>query len=336
MLGFALLLGATAVLLARSWLEQQARPVVVKEDKIPLTSVVVANATLYFGNRIGRELVKEVAWPADSVPEGAFKTADELLAGTEPKVVLRRIDAGEPILAAKVTGAGQKATLSALVKEDLRAVTIRVNDVVGVAGFVLPGDHVDILLTQNAAPGDSKSAMTDVLLQNVKVLGIDQLADDRQDQPQVVKALTLEVTPEQGQKLILAQQVGTLNLALRNNVDVQEASHTAIGINDLRAAETNKEPGPRPAAKAVSGPRPDGRSLITITRGMKIDDYRVEPEGGLPGYERGPMSHPVSREDGEPAASEQPISLTPTQPAADGQAAARASGPTMPATAARP
>jgi pilus assembly protein CpaB len=324
MLGLALLLGVAAVVLARSWLaQQQAGSVVVKEEKIPLTTVVVANATLLFGNRIEREQIKMVDWPASSVPEGVFHTVDELLAGNDPKVVLRRIDIGEPIMAAKLTGSGQRATLSALVTGELRAVTIRVNDVVGVAGFVLPGDRVDILLTREMDPGSAKSAATDILLQNVKVLGIDQEADDRQDKPQVAKAVTVEVTPEQAQKLVLGQQVGTLNLLLRKNDDVAESSHAAVAIKDLQP-EVKAEPAPRAAAKAVE--RSDDRSLITITRGIKIEDYRVEPEGGLPmSNGRARMSRPINHQEEAPAATEEPESLTPGKPAVKSEAATGAS-----------
>lgn len=210
---------------------------------------------------------------------------------------MRRIEAGEPILAAKVTGTGGRATLSALVDQDTRAVTIRVNDVVGVAGFILPGDHVDVLLTREIEPGKQSSATTNILLQNVRVLGIDQEAGEQSDKPQVVKSVTVEVTPEDAQKLVLGQQVGTLNLMLRNHVDVLQPGSKIVSLKDLGAGELNAVPpkAPDPAPKvAVKAPEPpDPRSIVSITRGTKIEDYRVEPEGGLPGEGRRPRVPPT-------------------------------------------
>src|SRR5690606_10778317 len=127
-------------------------------------------------------------WPNDAIPDNAFSTIAELMKG-EKRVVLASMEANEPIVSAKITGPGQKATLSALIEEGMKAVTIRVNDVDGVAGFVLPGDRVDVLMTRSA----ENSGTTDIVLQNVKVLGIDQLADARAEKPTVAKAVTLEV-----------------------------------------------------------------------------------------------------------------------------------------------
>ena len=101
----------------------------------------------------------------------------------------------------------------------MKAVTIRVNDVEGVAGFVLPGDHVDVVLTR---PGDKNIAINDVVIQNARVLAIDQLADERADKPSVVKAVTLEVDVTDGQKLALASTVGTLSLMLRKAGEIGE------------------------------------------------------------------------------------------------------------------
>ena len=124
------------------------------------------------------------------------------------------------MLAAKITGPGQRATLSAMLGDGMKAVTIRVNDVEGVAGFVLPGDRVDVVLTRT---GEKNNAVNDVVIQNVRVLAIDQLADQRADKPSVVKAVTLEVDPTDGQKVALAATVGTLSLLLRKAGDVRRS-----------------------------------------------------------------------------------------------------------------
>ena len=140
------------------------------------------------------------------------------------RVVLGAIEPNEPILAAKVTGAGQRATFSAIIGEGMKAVTIRVNDVEGVAGFVLPGDRVDMLMTRQL---EKTSAMNDVVLQNARVLAIDQVADDRTDKPSVAKAVTVEVDIIGAQRLSLASQVGNPSLALRKAGENEPTEHAA-------------------------------------------------------------------------------------------------------------
>jgi len=137
------------------------------------------------------------------------------------------------VLASKITGPGQRATLSAMLSDGMKAVTIRVNDVEGVAGFVLPGERVDVVLTRT---GEKNNAVNDVVLQNVRVLAVDQLADQRADKPAVVKAVTLEVDPTDGQKIALAATVGTLSLLLRKAGDVVSADTRRVTTRDLMTA----------------------------------------------------------------------------------------------------
>ena len=134
-------------------------------------------------------------------------------------MVLAAIETNEPVLALKVTGPGQRATLSALVGPGMKAVTIRVNDVEGVGGFVLPGDRVDVVLTRQIEKG---SASTDVVLQNVRVLAVDQSADERAAKAAVAKSVTLEVSTVEAQKVWLASSVGSLSLLLRKAGEAKE------------------------------------------------------------------------------------------------------------------
>ncbi|HXV25088.1 MAG TPA: Flp pilus assembly protein CpaB [Alphaproteobacteria bacterium] len=310
----ALVLGGVAVLLARTWLER-TEPTVVAEQQpqMALTKVVVARTALFFGNRINAEQVREVNWPADSVPPGAFTSADELLSGEEPRTVLRAIEANEPILASKISGAGEKATLSAIISEEMRAMTIRVNDVIGVAGFVVPGDRVDILLTREEG---EKNEITDILLQNVKVLGIDQLASDNQEKPVVVQAVTVEVSPEQAQKLTLAAQVGSLTLALRNVLDADAEFARTVSKRDLKVGEVNdavadsgkseKTKVAKVRAKAV-----DPLASVKIFRALTGSEYKVEKEGGGAGAPA-PRVKEGTADAGKPAA---PVPAVPPAPA---------------------
>jgi pilus assembly protein CpaB len=137
------------------------------------------------------------------------------------------------VLADKVSGFGGRDTLGETLAPGKRAFSIRVNDVSGVAGFLLPGDRVDILLTRHLDDGGNRDLATDVILQNVVVLAIDQLKDEQREQPQVARTATVEVAPEEAQKLALAMQVGNLSLALRNVVAVEPVATDRIGVSDL-------------------------------------------------------------------------------------------------------
>ena len=206
----AALLGLAAVFLTRSYLGRQ-QTAEVADVNAGTTTVVVASQPIGRGVALTPSVLKVAHFPKEYVPVGSFATVQEATAGGVRRA-LRPISANEPILPDRVTGAGGRANLSATMTPGMRAVTFRSNDVAGVAGFVLPGDRVDILLTREIS---DDNPVTDVLLQNVRVLGIDQLADEQRDQPLLVKAVTLEVTTEQAQKLTLASTVGTLGLALR-------------------------------------------------------------------------------------------------------------------------
>ena len=176
-------------------------------------------------------MLQEVPWPSNGLPSGAYAKIQDIVSGGR-RVVLAAIEANEPVLALKITGPGQRATLSALVKPGMKAVTIRVNDVEGVGGFVLPGDHVDIVLTRQVEKGN---ATTQVVLQNTRVLAVDQTADERAAKATVAKSVTLEVDTVDAQKLWLASSVGSLSLLLRkagetakyvlNNIHLLEESY---------------------------------------------------------------------------------------------------------------
>ena len=295
MLGFALLMAGVVVYLFQDWMQRQIpkAPVIVQkqEPQIETTKVVVAASPLYFGNKIRRESLRLVDWPADSVPPGSFTNFDELLSDDEERSTLRAIEVGEPILASKVSGFGGRAILSAVIAPDMRAVTIRVNDVNGVAGFVLPGDHVDVLLTRSEGGGGNTGMFTDVLLQNVKVLGIDQVASENIEKPKVAKAATLEVTQLQAQKLALAQRVGQLSLALRDLLNVDAELTRTVTISDLRVGEA-LEPPKVEVAKEVKPKAPkkpvtvktvksDPGLSVRIVRALKASEYKVEAERSI-------------------------------------------------------
>lgn len=275
MLAVALVLAVVAVVLARNWLRSRdVRPVAEAVQAAPAATVLVARARLDFASRIGPEHVQAVKWPADAVPPGTFKSLDELFVPGTERVVLRAIEVGEPIFAVKISGKGQRATLSALVDDDMRATSIRVSDITEVSGFIVPGDRVDVLLTRDEG-GGRDSMINDVLLQNIRVLAIDQIASDRHDKPVLVKAVTLELTPVQAQKITLAASVGSLSLVLRNEANSDPAPHPTVRVSDLRGGEMVRPLAPvaskgtvRPLGGSGRG-KVDPLTSIKIVRAMK-------------------------------------------------------------------
>jgi pilus assembly protein CpaB len=233
MISFAVVFGLLAVFLANAWLNnraaQQMRDLAAQQKAAPpARTIVVAAKPLKFGDMLGYFSLREIAWPENALPKGAFSKIADLTATKH--VVLAAIAENEPILASKITGPGERGTLSAVLKEGMKAVTIRVNDVEGVAGFVLPGDHVDVVLTR---PGDKKVSVNDVVIEDARVLGVDQMADDTTDKPAVVRAVTLEVDELGGQKLALASVVGTLSLMLRKAGDTEDDNLRQLSVTDL-------------------------------------------------------------------------------------------------------
>lgn len=269
MIGFAVVFGLLAVFIAQVWLNNQANKQVKHEPEKQLATqtIVVAKQALRFGTELSAAMLQEVPWPADAVPAGAFNKINALLGGGR-RVVLAAIEPNEPVLALKVTGAGQRATLSALVKPGMKAVTIRVNDVEGVGGFVLPGDHVDVALTRTIDKGD---ATTEVVLQNTRVLAIDQTADERAAKAAVAKSVTLEVTTLNAQKLWLASSVGSLSLLLRKAGETTEMKTSKVTLKDLGSGEIS-----------AKGPT----TTVMVTRGGAKQSYTVPTEEAVADLER--------------------------------------------------
>lgn len=252
--------GVLAVVLANIWLANQ-RTAMAQSNGGLTSTVVVAAVPLKFGDTLGADKLREIPWPAGAIPAGAFKTTKEAMAGNGARQALQAISANEPILASKITGPGQRATLSAVLGEGMKAVSIRVNDVLGVAGFVFPGDRVDVLLTRSVRGDDgADKSFVDVLLQSMKVLAVDQVADVSKDNPTVVKSVTLEATTKDAQKLTLAAGAGQLSLALRQAAGSKGETTDRVTLSDLngdtpddvakRQAELDKQAAADAAAAA--------------------------------------------------------------------------------------
>lgn len=263
MIGFAVVFGLLAVFIAQAWLNNQANMRAQNMETKPteMQTVVVAKQPLRFGTELNASMLAEVPWPAASMPGGAFNKISEVLTGR--RVVLTAIEPNEPVLSLKITGPGQRATLSALVKPGMKAVTVRVNDVEGVGGFVLPGDRVDVVLTRQIEKG---RATTEVVLQNARVLAVDQSADERAAKAAVAKSVTLEVTTVEAQKVWLASSVGNLSLLLRQAGDVSDSRTRKVTLDDLSGKE------PLSSDKVAT-------ATVVVTRAAARQQYTVPVEG---------------------------------------------------------
>lgn len=212
MIALSLLLALTAVVFAARWIAQQAN--------LATGKVVVAATDINVGARLSPDMVRLADWPSGSVPKGAFTDLKQL----DARVTRVSLQPGEPLTETRLAPVGATGGLSAVVAEGKRAMTVRVNDVVGVAGFALPGNFVDILVsTQDEKNGNSGQNISKLVLERILVLAVAQEANPNDTKPKVVNAVTLEVTPTQAEKLDLARSVGQLSLVLRNQVDTNPA-----------------------------------------------------------------------------------------------------------------
>lgn len=226
LLGVAVLIGLIAVVLANAYFSgvEQRQQQVASEQR--LVRIVVATQKLEFGTKLTEQNVRMQNWPANAVPEGAFRSIP--LALKDNRVALRPMVPGEPVLASNVSGQDGRATLAALLPDGMRAISIPVDAVNGVAGFVLPGTMVDVLLTRKIEGdgADSQDIRSDLFLENVQVLAVDQLANDKEGKPKVSRTATLAATPYDAQRLAIGIKLGTLSLALRK---VEDAAGTDTG-----------------------------------------------------------------------------------------------------------
>jgi pilus assembly protein CpaB len=267
MVGIAVVFGLLAVFVAQGWLNYQAelnrKTVAPTPQQVATRTIVVASAPMRFGTHVVPDSLREVAWPDAAIPAGTYSSIAELTAGGK-RIVLASIERNEPILRTKITGPGQKATLSAVIQDGMRAVTVRTNDVEGVAGFVLPGDHVDVLLTRQS---ERASGMNDVVIQNARVLAVDQLADDAADRPTVARAVTLEVDTVAAQKIALAASLGSLSLMLRRAGEQHMDATRRITASDLAQTEV--------VARSTDAKR---FTKVSVTRAANKQEYNVPAE----------------------------------------------------------
>lgn len=234
MAGLAVAFAAIAYLAGNYWLESQAgarqAAPAAAVPAVEMTTVAVATAQLRFGETLSTDKVETVPWPRDALPQGAYETV-EAAVGNGDRRAVRTIEPGEPLLSVKLTGENGSAGLAGMIAEGMRAVTIPVDHVNGVGGFVMPGDRVDIVLTRKSREDGEQSAK--VIMENVKVLSIDQEADRAGEVARVAKSVTLETDATGAQRLALANSVGRLSLLLRSAGDEGQAGARPLSADEL-------------------------------------------------------------------------------------------------------
>lgn len=276
MLALAVVFGFGAVHATRLYLEHNdiITPAVARAPNT--STIVVAAEPLSFGDPLTTQNLREIAWVDGALPNGAFPNRQTLLADGE-RFALIAIGPNEPVVRSKISGPDQRAALSAVMTPGKRAVAIRVNDVLGVAGFVLPGDRVDVLLTRTFRTGaQEESSFVDVLIQGVKVLAVDQRADSGSEEALVAKAATLEVSPAQAQKLTLAAEIGQLSLALRHVMQDEEEATQRITVADLGLTpDIPVQRAPEPPVADPAPPPPQRVRTVTVYHGSERTEVEI-------------------------------------------------------------
>ena len=250
----SLVMGFGAAYTANRWVASQ-----VGDAEVEGTMVVAAAMPIPYGTKVESRHLRYVEIPNDVAPTGFFTSTDDVKGTVSTSTISR----GEILIADRFAAHETGSTLAALVGENMRALTVRVNDVIGVAGFLLPGNRVDILSSRKDA---SRRAVTETILHNIKVLAVDQTASTEENEPVIVRAVTLEMTPKQAEILVKARTEGQIQLTLRNPLELQ--------------SEPEPEPEPVLAQKpAASKPvtRPVSRSTtVTVIRGTKVEKTKTK------------------------------------------------------------
>lgn len=260
MFGGSALLALVAAWLAAAWLEPAAATGASQGNE--RRAVVVAAVEIPFGEQIKNTQLKVIAWPRELVPEGAVAKIEEATG----KIATRALFPGDIVTTQRIAEHAGGSHLSALIGENKRAVSVRVDDVVGVAGFLLPGNRVDVLGVIRIPNTNRVDAYT--VLENVIVLAVDQDITPEENKPKLVRAVTLELTPQQAERLVKAANEGKIQLSLRNPLERQAAKVT-----------------PRPAPKKIvrhatatkpAVPQKRVASSVTVIRGTEVSEVRPE------------------------------------------------------------
>ena len=288
-LGASAVLGLGALAAARVWLPSQ--PASAGARAAPVAAgvpVVLAAADIPYGAKLDARQLMVQRLPASAAPVGAFTSIEQVMrqdAGGAP-VALVAISQREPLLPVKLSGPGVRPTLAAMIGDGMRAYTIGVTEVAGGGGHVLPGDRVDVVLTRDlssAQPtmdgGRGGKLVSDLVLQNVRVLGMDLNTDPASTHPTVAHTATLEVSVEDAERLSLAAQAGTMSLALRRTGAAEVKRVRPMLTADLGPGAASARPvARRPRGPGHGAPAGVGGSAVIVVHGEHSERVAVPAE----------------------------------------------------------
>jgi pilus assembly protein CpaB len=247
----ALLSGVAAMVLGAKF---------VGNSSASTTSIVIAAQDIPMGSPITSAMLSEASWPVENKPVGATTKASDLVG----RVTISGLVKGEPVLESRLAASGSKGGLTAAIPEGFRAITVRVNEIVGVAGFALPGSFIDLMVNVKR-PGDEGS-ISKIVLEKIKILAIAQETQADASKPKVVNAVTLEVTPEQAEKIDLARSVGSLSLVLRGQSDQAIAKTQGVKEEDLLFGKEGNKPAPAPVVAPPAATKPAPKPVKVIAK----------------------------------------------------------------------
>jgi pilus assembly protein CpaB len=235
-LGACALFGLSALAVAKFMMPNPGLAKAATTPQVTGVPIVVAKSALKFGDKLDASKIEVLKVPSNAVPDGAFSTTAQVLAqdGGGAPVVLTPVSAREPLLPAKLSGPGARASVAAEIGDGMRAYTIKVSDVTGVGGHALPGDRVDVVLMRDLSADQNKhNYVSQVVIQNIRVLGVDLNADLASNKPATPTTATLEVSVGDAQKLAVAGDLGKLSLALRKTGSAEIAQTTPMRTDAL-------------------------------------------------------------------------------------------------------
>ncbi|MDI5987045.1 Flp pilus assembly protein CpaB [Halomonas sp. M4R5S39] len=263
MFALSLMMALGAAVVAMNWMQEQGGEGDALADA---SQVVVAALQVPFGTTVQASDLKVVTMPRDVVPPSSFNDVESVVGRVSNQVIYP----GEIVLEGRVSEHLGGSALAALLDPGKRAMSVRVDDVVGVAGFLLPGNRVDVLSTKQR-DGSRNDVETKTVLRNLKVLAVDQIASQERDGPVIVRAVTLEVSTEEAESLVKATQEGKVQLTLRNPLEKEDASDLLVAQRSVMnvAEPEERAPTPRPVARAPV------RHQVQVIRGTQSSTVSV-------------------------------------------------------------
>ena len=282
-IGASALLGILAVLLVRGMINNakttDTHLATTAQKTVP---IVIAAREIAFGDALKAKTLKLVPWPEESVPKGAFTSLDPFKENNKTwRSALVRMAKNEPVLAFKVSGEGQRQSLSLQIGLNMRAFAIRTDQASGVGGFILPGDSVDVVLVRrlNTEGNQQEKSVSDLIVQNVRVLGVDQNADATSEKSRVAKTVTVEVSAHDAQRLALAADLGDLSLSLRragSDITTQSRQVTIADLHNVPPRRPTSHKAVRrvyPKTARVAVIRPKAREMVNVPRSFSTIEY---------------------------------------------------------------